>query len=64
MPDFEVRDEGSLVLFKTCSDTAKPWRTENVQAGPALGQWRAVEHRYAQSILEGIDAEGMTLEQG
>ncbi len=61
--DFLIEDQGSIVLFQPMSDAAKEWFSENVQSegwqwmGPRL----AVDHRPAQHLLEGIEAEGFTV---
>ena len=63
MPDFEIKDEGSLVLFRAQSDEAKTWWSENVDAGLSFGYWKPVEHRYADAIADGIIQAGLTIEQ-
>ena len=57
--DVRVRDEGSLVLFRLLNGDARDWWAECVQAGPAVGQWHAVEHRCADAIIDGMVAAGL-----
>lgn len=61
--DFEVNDQGSIVLITPMNENASEWMGENVQTeswqwmGPSLG----VDHRCAQALLDGIEEEGFTV---
>lgn len=61
--DFEIQDEGSIVLFRPLSEAAKEWVRECL---PDDAQWFgdavAVEHRYASNIIVGITSDGMEIE--
>ena len=51
---FEIKQSGSIVLFTPKTEWASEWWEENVEEGQMLGGSHAVEHRYAQNILDGI----------
>jgi len=54
---FEIRNEGSIVLFEPLTDEARGWWTDNVDPeAQTFGNAYAVEHRYAPDIIEGIKA--------
>lgn len=60
-PDFNIRNEGTIVLFTPNTDRAKQWIAENVAEDSSwLGPALVVEHRYAGPLLEGIINAGMT----
>jgi len=63
MPDFTVKNEGSLVLLEPFSDQARDWVDEHISEN---AQWYfgavVVEHRYIEPIIEGIQEDGMTVE--
>ena len=54
--EFDIRNEGSLVLFTPLDDAAKEWWEENVESAQTFGPAYVVEHRYASGIIEGISA--------
>jgi hypothetical protein len=59
--DVEVDDQGNIVLFKLASDEAKTWWSENVSPGRMIGGRYVVEHRYADSVIEGMMADGLNV---
>jgi hypothetical protein len=59
--DVEVTDDGNIVLFRLASDAAKTWWSENVSPGQMLGGRYVVEHRYADSVIEGMMADGLNV---
>ena len=62
MPDFSIKDIGSLVLVRPLTDDAKAWIDANCQAEDWMwfGGALAVEHRYVNSIVEGLTNGGYT----
>lgn len=55
---FKIINHGSLFLFKPITDWAKEWWEEKVDPNcPTFGDGYAVEHRYAEDIIEGIKAD-------
>jgi hypothetical protein len=62
MPDIQVSDQGSIVLFYPSTAEGRAWWRDNVQAAPMFGPAYAVEHRYAGDIIEGAQADGLTVE--
>ena len=54
--NFDINDQGTLVLFTPLDDAATQWWNENVGAGQTFGNSFVVEHRYAQDIYNGISA--------
>lgn len=62
-PDFTFANHGSVTLLTPVSDAAREWAAEHLPVEPwqMLGNAIAIEPRYADPILEGIDADGMTV---
>ena len=62
--DFSISDQGSLVMFSPQSEAAKAFVEEKVDVpGWAwLGNAFGVEHRMADGLIEGIEAEGLSVE--
>ena len=54
-----VRDEGTVVLITLVSKQAKKWIDEKVkvESWQWLGQSFAVDHRCAEDVLQGMQAE-------
>jgi hypothetical protein len=63
--DIQVEDHGTIFLFRTLTDAVREWVADNVQL-EAYQRWGrygfVVEHRYAGDIVEGIQADGLTVE--
>ena len=63
MIDFEITDEGSIVMIKPLTDEAKEWIYENVHTEG--WQWMcgafACDHQMAGDLIGLIEAEGFTL---
>ena len=53
---FQIINHGTLVGFTPASDAAQQWWDENVQWCPMMGDAYLVESRYAQAIIDGIQA--------
>ena len=59
--DVRVNDQGSVVLLQPITEAASDWIDENIESegwqwfGGAL----AVEHRYADAIIEGMQSDGL-----
>ncbi len=51
---FNIKQSGSIVLFKPETEFAKEWWEENVEESQTIGGAYAVEHRYADEIIEGF----------
>lgn len=62
MVDVTVQDEGTIVLLHLISESAKTWVAENVESAPRVGDAIAVEHRYADPIIDGMLADGLVVE--
>lgn len=62
MADFTAIDQGSIVMLRPNTDAAREWMDENVHA--ESWQWQGdflcIDHRMAQPLLDGIEAEGFT----
>lgn len=56
--DVTIRDEGSLVMFQPRTERALDWWDDNVQRGPQMGRWRAVQSHVADAILIGLQDAG------
>lgn len=64
MPDFLIRDHGSVVHFKAVSEAAQAYAEETFAVPSFLGvptDFKA-EHAPAQEILYMIEGEGFTYE--
>jgi hypothetical protein len=63
-PDFNLRDEGSIVLLIPLSPSAQEFVEERIGSDNGFQPyWPTVviERRYAQDIIEGVIAEGMVI---
>jgi hypothetical protein len=59
--DVEIEDQGSIILFRLATDAAEAWWKENVSPGQMLGGRYVVEHRYADSVIEGMMSDGLNV---
>jgi len=55
---FIIVSHGTLVGFQPLTAEARAWWEDNVAEGPALGDTRYVEHRYAWRIIDAINHLG------
>ena len=59
--DVRVNDQGSVVLLQPITEAASDWIDENIES--ESWQWfggaLAVEHRYADAIIEGMQSDGL-----
>ena len=63
MNDVVIRDEGTIVLFIPTSPKGTQWLEEHLDPEcPRWGDGYAVEHRYAQDIIEGLLADEINLD--
>lgn len=62
-PDVVVSNEGTLVTFMVCTDTARDWFGENVESDgwQWLGNRLGVEWRCADMLADGLVAEGFNV---
>lgn len=61
--DFSIAGGGTLYLLYPISAAAKEWAEEHIDPNhQSLGNGIAVEHRYIGDIVEGITADGLTVE--
>jgi len=59
-PDYQVRDEGSIVLLWPISAAAVAWCDEHLPEDRITwGGATVIEHRYADDIIEGLGADGL-----
>lgn len=58
MPDFIITNHGSITTFLPVTPEAEAWWNEHVVEGQSIGRARAVEHRYAPDIVNGITEAG------
>lgn len=62
-PDFQVRNDGSIVLLQPVTDAGREWCEVHLPEDcPTFGSSFAIETRYAGPILEGMDSDGLTYE--
>lgn len=60
--DFTIENHGSLFLLRPESDQAREWVAENVEDAMRFGHAVVIEPRYVEGIVEGILADGLTVE--
>jgi hypothetical protein len=61
-PDFSIENHGSIVLFRMNTPEASAWVSENVESDALFfGDALVVEHRYAQDLASGMQADGLVL---
>lgn len=61
-PDFAVSNHGSIFLLRPLSDEAQDWADEFLpEDAPMLGGSYAVEHRFIWPIIDGIEADGLSV---
>lgn len=61
--DFDIYDQGTIVLFSPMSPAAKEWFQEHVayESWQCLGSSVAVDHRPARDLLSILADEGFSL---
>ena len=61
--DFSISDQGSLILIQPVSDRAKQFTDENIhtESWQWIGGAFAVEHRFAQVLIEELPELGFTI---
>lgn len=62
--DVKVDNSGSVVGLTPITPAAREWIAENCQAEPWqwLGETLNIDTRYAGAVLEGMQADGLTIE--
>lgn len=61
--DFNFSDCGSFGILIPISESAQLWVADNLPADAMqFGGGTVIEHRYAEPILEGIQADGLTIQ--
>jgi hypothetical protein len=63
MTDFLIINHGSIVTFKPLTEEAEAWCEEKLVGDDVMwfGGAVVVEPRYAEPIMEGIVADGLTV---
>ena len=59
---FNIINHGSLIGFIPVDDTAQTWWDEHVQECHQMGNQYLVGHRFAQDIIDGIQAASRKFE--
>ena len=64
MKDVQLDNSGSIVGLTPITPAAREWIKEHCQTEPWqwMGETLNVEARYAGSIVEGMQADGLTVE--
>lgn len=65
MADFRVTNGGSMFLVHPLTQECRDWLDENVQAESWqwLGNALAVEHRFIEDLVEGMQNDGLNAEE-
>lgn len=61
MPDVQVENRGTILLFRPLTTVGREWLDENTD-GTWFGGALAVEPRYAEDLAEGIQTDGLEVE--
>ena len=57
------QNEGSIFLLHPLTNTARAWVSENIpDDAQYFGRAVVVEHRYIAAIVDGAQADGLTVE--
>jgi hypothetical protein len=63
MSDFQITDQGTIILIRPLNEAARLWLDENVVSEP--WQWidgaLAVDHRLARDLIQEIEVAGFTI---
>lgn len=59
--DIMVQDEGAIVLLHAASTAAREWMDENLAHAARWGNGYVVEHRYADAVIAGAQADGLAV---
>jgi len=66
MPDFDITDLGTIVMFQPLTEAAEAWWHEYINAAP----WQyepsgacSVARRYAADILDVLQEEGFSIKE-
>ena len=62
--NFNIINHGSLIGFTPIDDSARDWWEENVQDCQQMAGQYFVETRYAQDIIDGIQAASVKQQAG
>lgn len=64
VPDVRIHDQNSIWMFWPISDAAKGWVDKNIQipSHMIMGPHFAVEHRYVDDLVKGMQEAGLTVE--
>ena len=63
MTDFFIQNEGSIFLLQPLSDAGKEWVKEHIgDDAQTLGDAVVIEHRYIGAIVDGVQADGLSVE--
>jgi hypothetical protein len=61
--DFFIQNEGSIFLLHPLSDAGKEWVKEHIgDDAQTLGDAVVIEHRYIGAIVDGVQADGLSVE--
>lgn len=63
MADFFLSNQGSIALLTPLTEAGKVWADEHLNGEETQHWGRAtvIEPRYVQPIVEGIEADGLTI---
>ncbi len=59
--DFEIADEGALVLFTPITQRAPRWVERNVAEDRLFGRWLVFECEFARVLVKEMAADGLFL---
>jgi len=59
--DFRVIHHGSVYTVHPLTAEAQQWWDDHVEPTPALGNGYAVEPRFLETLVTGIEADGFTI---
>lgn len=63
MPDFLIRNEGSICLLRAVTPGAETWVSEHLpEDAQTFGGQTVIEPRYLSDIIDGILNDGFTVQ--
>jgi hypothetical protein len=59
--DFEIADEGTIILFTPITERAQRWVERNIAEDRQFGPSLVIEHAFAQMLVKEMAIDGLFL---
>lgn len=63
--DFELSDQGSIVLLSPNTESARQWVEDNIGADNGYQPYYPtviMEHRFADNVISGLQSDGLSIQ--